>query len=357
MTGETNNPEDDLDPKKTAEAENEPVMDKDVVEERAGDDAEKPEEKNDKGQDKSEDKPDEKTHEELVEEEPKSKRKKKKKPKDEKNEEDNRTLGQKIVAEIPFLLKLAAFLIVFWTTIFGHYKIPSESMQPTLEVGDHLYAAKYAYGYSRHSLPLGLHHIPLPEGRIFSRLPKRGDVVVFRHPYQKIVMIKRVVGLPGDKIVMRNGRLYINDKQIERTEIDERSYHAYKDKSRLNVKVYEEQFDGEEEPHLIYERGDSYIVHKSRTSGQVRHEKLPHDNTDVLEVPENHVFFMGDNRDGSADSRAEVKEWDPENSGPGMVHMNYVIGRADLILFSRYRCQKPGEGVHCAKKRFFTPIR
>ena len=102
-------------------------------------------------------------------------------------------------------------MFVFFTTVWGHYKIPSESMLPTLEVGDHVYVTKFAYGFSRHSLPFNMHKLPfLGEGQIFSRNPKRGDVVVFRNPRSKIVMIKRLVGLPGDKIQMRDGRLYIN---------------------------------------------------------------------------------------------------------------------------------------------------
>lgn len=279
------------------------------------------------------------------------KKKKSKSGKDAEPEEDTRTLKEKIVAEIPFLLKLMAFLLVFWTTIFGHYKIPSESMQPTLEVGDHLYVAKYAYGYSRHSLPLGLHHIPLPEGRIFSSLPERGDVVVFRHPYQKIVMIKRVIGLPGDIIRMKEGRLYVNNVRVERKEIDQRQYTTYERKELVDVKVYEEQFEGEDDPHLIYERGDGFYYQNGSKY------TLLNDHTKPLSVPDNHVFFMGDNRDGSLDSRATVTPDSPSRSGPGMVHMNYVIGRADLIMFSLHKCTLPEQGDHCASKRFFSKIK
>jgi len=252
------------------------------------------------------------------------------------------TLKQKILSELKFIIGLIAFLIVFWTTIFGHYKIPSESMQPTLEVGDHLYVSKFAYGYSKHSLPLGLHNLPfLPDGRIFSGLPERGDVVVFRHPHQKIVMIKRVVGLPGDTVQVRNGRLFINGKVIDRKPVDQRAYETYKDRKGVLVDVYEEQFAEESEPHLIYERYDN--------------KQTFADNSKKFSVPADHVFFMGDNRDGSSDSRKPVNLKEREPS-PGFVHMDYVIGRADLIMFSLYKCQQP-ENYHCASKRFFTWIK
>jgi len=268
-------------------------------------------------------------------------------------DEAPKTLKEKAIAEIPFLIKLVAFLLVFWTAIFGHYKIPSESMQPTLEVGDHLYVSKFPYGFSKHSLPIGLHHLPLPEGRLFTKLPKRGDVVVFRHPYQQIVMIKRVVGLPGDTVRVKNGRLYINDKVIERKAIDERRYITNPqnpDKRQdVKVRVFEEQFDAEASPHLIYERADNRLF----------------DNTQKFTIPADSVFFMGDNRDGSADSRAPygwdqfiIKDGEKEmTSGPGMVHTDYLIGRADLIMFSRYKCLKRDTGFHCAKKRFFSKIK
>ena len=111
-------------------------------------------------------------------------------------------------------------------------------MQPTLEVGDHLYVSKYAYGYSKHSLPYLLHNLPLPEGRIFSRLPKRGDVVVFRNPNSGIVMIKRVVGLPGDQLQIRRGQLYINGEAVERDRLDGRLYREHANQRVRSVNVY-----------------------------------------------------------------------------------------------------------------------
>ena len=239
--------------------------------------------------------------------------------------------GQIFRSEAKFFSGLAAFLLVFYTTIFGHFKIPSESMQPTLEVGDHLYVSKFAYGYSRHSFPLGLHKLPfLGDGKIFARLPKRGDVVVYRNPKDPIVMIKRVVGLPGDEIEMRSGRLFLNGELVDRKPVDAFSYREHKGYV-VDVDVYSEQWPGEEQPHLIYEQTDAG----------------PLDNVGPFSVPQGMVFFMGDNRDNSVDSRAP--------NGPGLVPEEYLIGRADLMMFSFKRCKKE-DGLYCPPIRFLKGL-
>ena len=160
-------------------------------------------------------------------------------------------------------------------------------MQPTLEVGDHLYVSKYAYGFSKHSLPYLLHKLPLPEGRVFSRLPKRGDVVVFRNPKSGIVMIKRTIGLPGDKIQVRQGELFLNGERVNRERIDDRLYREHASQRPRNVNVYRQTLAGMDDAFIIYERENSY----------------PLDNTPIFIVPKNALFFMGDNRDNSIDSR------------------------------------------------------
>jgi signal peptidase I len=236
------------------------------------------------------------------------------------------TLQDRIWAEVKFFSKLGAFIIAFITLIWGHFKIPSESMQPTLEVGDHLYVSKYAYGYSKHSLPYLLHKLPLPEGRIFSRLPKRGDVVVFRNPQTDVIMIKRVVGLPGDTVQVRRGQLYLNGELVPRERIDGRLYREHATQRVRSVNVFEQTLPGMDGEFVIYEREDSY----------------PLDNTPAFIIPEDSVFFMGDNRDNSIDSR------DPEN-GPGIVPMNYVMGRADRVMFSFKRCNRD-EDLYCPAK-------
>ena len=202
-------------------------------------------------------------------------------------------------------------------------------MQPTLEVGDHLYVSKYAYGVSKHSLPYLLHKLPLPEGRIFSHVPDRGDVVVFRNPRTGIVMIKRVVGLPGDKVQVRRGQLFLNEQPIKREAEGNRLYREHATQRVRSVNVYQQTLPGMDEAFTIYERDDSY----------------PLDETPAFIVPEDTLFFMGDNRDNSIDSRAP-------RQGPGMVPMNYVIGRADRVMFSLKRCNRD-EDLHCPPKGRF----
>lgn len=254
--------------------------------------------------------------------------------------EDERTLGQKVWSEVKFFIGLFAFLLVFWTTIFGNYKIPSESMQPTLEVGDHLYVSKFAYGYSRHSFPLGLHKLPfLPkEGKIFAKMPKRGDVIVFRNQYTDMVMIKRLFGLPGDTIKVAEGRVHLNGELIEREQIERLSYRDHRDKAVTTVLSYSEQFPGEEEAHTIYELSDRRNL----------------DNAGEFIVPDGMVFFLGDNRDNSIDSRAAFGKHIP-GTGPGFVPLDHLIGRADLIMFSLKRCKKE-EGLRCPGRRFLTGL-
>jgi signal peptidase I len=183
-------------------------------------------------------------------------------------------------------------------------------MEPTLQIGDALLATKFAYGYSTASLPI---HINLPEsGRVFSETPKRGDVVVFRWPGDRSqAWVKRVVGLPGDRIQMRQGQLFINDRAAEM-------------KPDGIGKV--EDDEGGTEPAYRYvetlPNGVSHEIFKLRDNGRL-------DNTPEVAVPANHLFVMGDNRDNSADSRVSVRD-----GGVGMLPMNDLVGRADAVVAS-----------------------
>lgn len=192
-------------------------------------------------------------------------------------------------------------------TAFEPFSIPSGSMVPTLLVGDYLFVSKFAYGYSRYSLPFG---VPLlPSERVMFTEPERGDVAVFKLPADNSTdFIKRIVGLPGDKIQVINGILHINDKAVERKPIDDFIYERNPGQfSRMN-QYLEVLPNGRE--HLIVEQSD---------------QQLGSDNTPPFMVPEDHYFMMGDNRDNSNDSRF---------GGVGFVPRENLVGRAEFLFFS-----------------------
>lgn len=203
---------------------------------------------------------------------------------------------------------LLAFILamIVRSFLYEPFHIPSSSMKPTLEIGDYLFVFKPEYGYSRYSFPLGI--VPLPPERVMFSPPERGDVVVFKLPTNpSIDYIKRIIGLPGDTVQVKNGRLYINGKQVKRTEKEVK----YIDERGVSVKMIEYI---EELPngvsHLIYEESDR--------------ERL--DNTPEYKVPEGHYFVMGDNRDNSQDSRVK--------SLVGFVPVENLVGKADRLFFS-----------------------
>ena len=196
--------------------------------------------------------------------------------------------------------------LVIRTFLFHPFNIPSGSMKETLLVGDYLFVSKYSYGYSHYSLPLSP---PLFTGRIWSSTPTRGDVVVFRLPKDDTTdYIKRVIGLPGDRIQMKDGLLHINDKPVERERLsDFIGEDPCGSDATARVKRWKETLPN----------GVSYITLD-------RQENSPGDNTRVFEVPLEHYFMMGDNRDNSSDSRRSV----------GFVPEENLVGRANIIFFS-----------------------
>lgn len=196
--------------------------------------------------------------------------------------------------------------VIIRTFLFEPFNIPSGSMKPTLLVGDYLFVNKPAYGYSRYSFPFGL--APL-EGRVWDKEPQRGDVIVFKLPTNTgIDYIKRVIGLPGDTVQVRGGRLYINGEMVEREFLSLKQVET-DDGRTVATKEYLETLPGGA-VHSIYEESDNG----------------PLDNTKVYTVPEGHFFMMGDNRDNSQDSRVQ--------NMVGMVPYENLVGRADFIFFS-----------------------
>jgi signal peptidase I len=221
--------------------------------------------------------------------------------------------------------------LVFRSVFFQPFWIPTESMKDTLLVGDFLFVNKMAYGYSRYSCEIPFVQVSLCpfSGRVLASDPVRGDVVVFRHPTQGSDYIKRLIGLPGDKIQMKDGVLHIN------------GVAAPQDPAGTFEEVFEKQGPMLSTPQCENGAvGEGGICKKSRSietlPGGRTHSvlnirdsaQLP-DNSDVYTVPEGHYFFMGDNRDNSTDSRFAQTA-----NGVGYLPAEYLIGRADRIIFS-----------------------
>lgn len=269
--------------------------------------------------------------------------------------------------------------IVFRSLFLEPFNIPSGSMIPSLHIGDHIFVTKWSYGYSRYSFPFG--SWKLWNGRMFGRTPNVGDVIVFRNPAdESLDFVKRLVGMPGDTVQVKHGRLYINGQMLERK--DPRPYVvAVLPRSLRSVGYYHENMTikgnkiwVDNEPanfnYTIEYKGDNQCRANDGLCG-VFHateytEVLPNgvehsiieftdegymDNTEEYLVPEKHLFFMGDNRDNSNDSRADV----------GFVPMDNVLGRvwfiwyshnysAPMISFwnwnSKMRWDRFGKGIH-----------
>ncbi len=212
-----------------------------------------------------------------------------------------------LIDNIKTIVYAILIAVVIRTVAFEPFNIPSGSMIPTFLVGDYLFVSKYSYGYSRFSMPLSP---DVFDGRIFGRVPTRGDVVVFKFPHDtSIDYIKRVIGLPGDKIQVKAGQLYINGTLAPRKLVGE---YVENDEGRRTIATqYIETLPNGLEHPILKEQDVGYM-----------------NNTPEFQVPADHVFVMGDNRDNSSDSRVM------DSSGVGYVPLENLVGRAEFIFFS-----------------------
>ena len=186
------------------------------------------------------------------------------------------------VENIKTLIYALIIAIIIRSFFIQPFYIPSSSMEPNLLVGDRLFVTKYTYGYSKHSLPFSP---PIFKGRIFSNEPERGDVIVFKTPADnRTDYIKRLIGLPGDKIQFIDSNLYLNNSEILKSRIS-KSDIIYCGQKTIDVYTFEELLPNGKKHNTVYLKN------------------FPFQNSDIFEIPNDHYFFLGDNRDCSKDSR------------------------------------------------------
>jgi signal peptidase I len=209
-----------------------------------------------------------------------------------------------IIENIKTIFYALVIAIIIRSLFIQPFYIPSSSMEPNLLIGDRLFVTKYSYGYSRHSLPFSP---PIFKGRLFASIPKVGDVVVFKTPADnRTDYIKRLIGLPGDKIQFIDGDLFLNNNQILKSIISKTDI-IYCGKP-IDVNTFEEKLPNGKVHNTVYLKNYSF------------------QNSDIFTVPKEHYFFLGDNRDCSKDSRYLTSV--------GFVHHNNLVGKAQFIFFS-----------------------
>ena len=218
-------------------------------------------------------------------------------------------LNKKIIIDNIKTLFYALIIALFIRSFFIQpFYIPSSSMEPNLLVGDRLFVTKYSYGYSKHSFPFSP---PIFKGRIIFNEPKRGDVVVFKTPADnRTDYIKRLIGLPGDEIKFIGSNLYVNNNEVFKSRISQNDV-IFCGKQTIEVFTFEENLANGKSYNTVYLKN------------------FPYQDSDTFKVPDDHYFFLGDNRDCSKDSRFL--------SSVGYVHKDNLVGKAQFIFYSSDR--------------------
>jgi signal peptidase I len=225
-----------------------------------------------------------------------------------------------------FLLMLFLFAILLRTFVLAPFVIPSGSMLPNLMIGDYLFVSKWPYGYGRYNFPFGLAAF---EGRIWGARPDRGDVVVFRYPGSDEDYVKRLIGLPGDRVQMRGGQLFLNGKAVPKVRVGDWLMPV-----TANSPC---RYLGPTPPAPVVEGGERFCRYpryretlpEGRSYEVLDQYQGGADDTEVFTVPAGHYFMMGDNRDDSADSR-----FSQEETGVGMLPDDYLVGEVLVTFFS-----------------------
>ena len=209
------------------------------------------------------------------------------------------------IENVKTLFYALVIAIIFRSFLIQPFYIPSSSMEPNLLVGDRIFVTKYSYGYSKHSFPFSPN---FSNKRFFSKIPERGDLVVFKTPADnRTDYIKRLIGLPGDKIQFIDGDVHLNANQILKSRISKKDM-IYCGNKTIDVNTFEEKLPNGKIYKTVYLKNYSF------------------QNSDPFIVPDNHYFFLGDNRDCSKDSRYL--------SSVGYVHKDNLVGKAQFIFFS-----------------------